>query len=47
MEPHTGFVFENNIALHNDYGIHGSGQEADAVRSRKFFPRFVVKALIC
>ena len=41
--PHTGFVFENNIALHNDYGIHGSGTGSGIQALEKFFPRFVVR----
>jgi len=41
--PHTGFVFENNIALHNDYGIHGSGAGSGIQALEKFFPRFVVR----
>ena len=41
--PHTGFVFENNIALHNDYGIHGSGTGSGLPALEKFFPRFVVR----
>ena len=41
--PHTGFVFENNIALHNEYGIHGSGAGSGLPALEKFFPRFVVR----
>ncbi len=41
--PHTGLVFANNIALHNDYGIHGSGTGSGIQTLEKFFPRFVVR----
>ena len=41
--PHTGLVFENNIALHNEYGIHGSGAGTGTPALDKFFPGFVVR----
>jgi GT2 family glycosyltransferase len=41
--PHTGFVFENNIALHNEYGIHGSGAGSGTPTLEKFFLESVVR----
>jgi len=41
--PHTRFVFENNIALLNEYGIHGSGAGTGTPALDKFFPGFVVR----
>ncbi|HXH24991.1 MAG TPA: hypothetical protein VNI78_07060, partial [Vicinamibacterales bacterium] len=36
--PHTGFVFENNIARHNEYGITGSGVRAGRDALARYFP---------
>jgi hypothetical protein len=36
--PHTGFVFRNNIALHNDYGVVGSGSGSGNATLQAFFP---------
>ena len=38
--PHTGFVFENNIVLHNEYGIVGSGTRSGHASTRPVFPWF-------
>jgi hypothetical protein len=36
--PHTGFVFRNNVTLHGDYGIKGSGLGAGEDTLRAVFP---------
>jgi hypothetical protein len=36
--PHTRFVFENNIALHNRYGIIGSGTASGRATLDRYFP---------
>lgn len=36
--PHTNFVFTNNIAPHNDYGIHGDGRAPGNDSIGHFFP---------
>ena len=36
--PHTGFRFENNIVLHNEYGIIGSGFGTGRPSIAQFFP---------
>jgi cellulose synthase/poly-beta-1,6-N-acetylglucosamine synthase-like glycosyltransferase len=41
--PHLGFVFQNNIAPHNEYGIHGSGTGSGTPALEKFFPGFDVR----
>jgi len=41
--PHTGFVFENNIALHNAYGITGSGAGTGVPALTRYFPASVVR----
>ncbi len=40
---HTGFVFENNIALHNVHGITGSGARAGVPALARYFPAAVVR----
>ncbi len=40
---HTGFVFENNIALHNSHSIAGSGTEAGLPALDRYFPASVVR----
>ena len=42
-EPHPGFVFENNIALHNEFGIFGSGVGSGAAALDRYFPGAVVR----
>jgi GT2 family glycosyltransferase len=41
--PHTGFVFENNIAPHNDYGIIGSGRGPGMDSIAHYFPGAVIR----
>jgi glycosyltransferase involved in cell wall biosynthesis len=41
--PHTAFVFQNNIAPHNEHGITGSGTSAGAQTLARYFPRAVVR----
>ena len=41
--PHTGFVFQNNIAPHNEHGITGSGTEAGTQTLARYFPLAVVR----
>ncbi len=36
--PHVRFVFEGNIALHNEYGITGSGTASGTSTLERFFP---------
>ena len=36
--PHTGFVFQDNIALHNRYGIIGSGTATGRPSLDRYFP---------
>ena len=40
---HTGFVFENNIALHNVHGVTGSGSAAGVPALVRYFPASVVR----
>jgi cellulose synthase/poly-beta-1,6-N-acetylglucosamine synthase-like glycosyltransferase len=40
---HTGFVFENNIALHNLHGISGSGTRTGGPALARYFPASVVR----
>ena len=41
--PHAAFVFQNNIALHNEHGITGSGTAAGNQTLARYFPRAVVR----
>src|SRR5688572_25650703 len=41
--PHTGFVFQNNIAPHNEHGITGSGTGAGTQTLARYFPLSVVR----
>jgi glycosyltransferase involved in cell wall biosynthesis len=41
--PHTGFVFQNNITPHNEYGIIGSSTEPGTQTLARYFPRAVVR----
>jgi cellulose synthase/poly-beta-1,6-N-acetylglucosamine synthase-like glycosyltransferase len=41
--PHAGFVFQNNIAPHNEHGIVGSGTEPGNQTLARYFPRGVVR----
>jgi hypothetical protein len=41
--PHTGFVFQDNIALHNRYGIIGSGTATGRPSLDRYFPGAVVR----
>ena len=41
--PHTGFVFENNIALHHRSGISGSGTSVGIPALARYFPASVVR----
>jgi hypothetical protein len=36
--PHTGFVFRDNIVLHNEYGIIGSGTGSGMPSIQRYFP---------
>jgi len=36
--PHTGFVFDRNIALHNETGIAGSGTASGRESLERYFP---------
>jgi hypothetical protein len=41
--PHRGFVFQNNIALHNRYGIIGSGAAPGQSTLDRYFPGALVR----
>ncbi|HET9359774.1 MAG TPA: glycosyltransferase family 2 protein [Vicinamibacterales bacterium] len=41
--PHAGFIFESNIALHNQYGISGSGTGTGQPTLDRYFPGAVVR----
>ncbi|MBI4487317.1 MAG: hypothetical protein HY655_15040 [Acidobacteria bacterium] len=41
--PHTRFVFQNNIALHNEYGIIGSSTAPGKPTLDRYFPGAVVR----
>lgn len=41
--PNQGFVFTNNIAPHNDYGIIGDGSSAGVLSIDKYFPASSLK----
>jgi cellulose synthase/poly-beta-1,6-N-acetylglucosamine synthase-like glycosyltransferase len=40
---HTGFVFENNLALHNQTGIGGSGTASGRPTLQRYFPGALVR----
>jgi hypothetical protein len=42
-DPHTGFVFQNNVALHNEYGVTGSGTGPGNPTLQRYFPRAVMR----
>jgi hypothetical protein len=42
-EPHTGFVFTNNVVLHNLYGILGTGSGVGNATIARYFPRSVFR----
>ena len=42
-DPHTGFVFENNVVLHNEFGIGGSGTGIGRPSLARYFPGSVVR----
>jgi len=41
--PNQGFVFTNNIALHNQYGIIGDGSSPGFLTLETYFPAYVLK----
>jgi len=41
--PHERFVFRDNIVLHNEYGINGSGTASGSSTLQTYFPQAVVK----
>jgi len=41
--PHTGFVFQNNIAQRNEYGITGSGKGEGTETLTHYFPEAVFR----
>jgi len=41
--PNESFVFENNLVLHNRYGVIGSGTAPGRATLDRYFPRGVVK----
>src|SRR6185369_5639335 len=41
--PHIGFVFEDNVALHNETGIAGSGTASGRESLDRYFPAASVK----
>jgi len=41
--PHERFVFRDNIVLHNEYGINGSGTASGSSTLQTFFPNAIVK----
>jgi cellulose synthase/poly-beta-1,6-N-acetylglucosamine synthase-like glycosyltransferase len=41
--PHAGFVFENNVTLHNQFGIGGSGTGIGRPTLERYFPGAVVR----
>jgi len=41
--PSQGFVFTNNIALHNVYGIIGDGKSSGGLTLETFFPASILK----
>jgi hypothetical protein len=42
--PNTNFVFQNNIAPHNLYGVMGSGYASGIPSLDHFFPRYVFQS---
>ena len=40
--PHTAFVFESNVAPHNEHGIVGSGTEPGNQTLARYFPRAII-----
>ena len=38
---HSGFVFRNNLAPHNDYGVHGEGAGVGLDSLNRYFPGYV------
>lgn len=42
-DPHIGFVFENNVVLHNEFGIGGSGTGIGRPSLARYFPGSVVR----
>jgi len=41
--PNEPFVFENNLVLHNRYGVIGSGTASGRPTFERYFPRAIVK----
>lgn len=41
-EPNTGFVFRNNIVMHNDYGFHGDDRRPGQDSIEAYFPGSVI-----
>jgi len=41
--PHTHFVFENNIAFHNAYGVIGSGTGTGRSTIDRYFPGAAIR----
>jgi hypothetical protein len=42
-KPHSGFVFSNNVAPHNHYGIIGSGASPGRPTLERYFPGATVR----
>jgi cellulose synthase/poly-beta-1,6-N-acetylglucosamine synthase-like glycosyltransferase len=42
-DPHTGFVFQNNVVPHNEHGITGSGSAPGTASLERYFPAAVVR----
>src|SRR5207244_4472898 len=42
-EPHTGFVFQNNIVLHNQRGIVATGTQTGTLTLNHYFPGSIVR----
>ena len=41
--PHERFVFRDNIVLHNEYGINGSGTASGSSTLQAYFPQAIVQ----
>ena len=41
--PNRGFVFTNNIVLHNEYGIIGDGSSSGVLTLDQYFPEYSMK----
>jgi len=41
--PHERFVFRDNLVLHNEYGINGSGTASGSSTLQAYFPQAIVK----